>query len=179
LLHSRVCARSEEAEIPPEILAAVSAGDVELTTKLLASAPESMSKAQKKKLQKNAEIAAKKIAKGGAAAPSPKPATADASSAGAAPAKEAAPAKAAAKVEKAKPPPPVPTGSDEGVAGANELELVTALLATAESLGLAEDALAKLRGNQAMLALSLSPYVCALRNEAYATGFNAHGSRAS
>ena len=58
-------------------------------------------------------------------------------------------------------------------------QLVTALLASAEALGLADDAVAKLRDNTAVLALSISPHVGALRNAAYSSGFTAHGSRAA
>ena len=158
--------------MPPEIQAAVDAGNVEETTKLLATAPESMSKALKKKLLKNAEIAAKKLAKGGVPA-APKPAAA---AKGAAPATDAKPAAAS----KAAPAPVAAVQrSDQGIAGSDELELVTALLASAEALGLADDAVAKLRDNTAALALSISPHVGALRNAAYSSGFTAHGSRAA
>ena len=165
------------AELPPELVAAIDAGNVEEVTKLLAAAPETMSKAQKKKAQKNAEINAKKIAKGGVAAvttkmaaastASPPPVAASSATAPAAAAKK--PAAAAA---------PVPTGAGMGVvAGAAELELVEAMLACAGTLALPADALAQLRDNAGTLALSIAPLVNAQRNDAYAMGFGAHGSR--
>ena len=160
------CARSEETTpIPPELQTAVDTGNVDQVTSLLAAAaPETYSKSLKKKLLKNAEIAAKKLAKSGAAAAKPPAATK----------KAAAPAESAA----AKPRPAVQQSSG-GVAGDIETELVAAMLACAESLSLSDDAVAKLRGNTAALALSLAPQVSAMRNEAYALGFNAHGSRAA
>ena len=172
------CARSEETTpIPPELQTAVDAGNVDQVTSLLAAAPpETYSKSLKKKLLKNAEIAAKKLAKGGAAAAPPPAAAAGAAAAKppAATKKAAAPAESAA----AKPRPAVQQSSG-GVAGDIETELVAAMLACAESLSLSDDAVAKLRGNTAALALSLAPQVSAMRNEAYALGFNAHGSRAA
>ena len=173
------CARSEEAvAIPPELQAAVDAGNVDQVTSLLAAAPpESFSKSLKKKLLKNAEIAAKKLAKGGAAA-TPPPAAAAGAAAATPPA--AAQKKAAAPAESASLAPRPPTQqSSGGVAGEIETELVAAMLACAESLALPEGAVAKLRGHTAALALSLAPQVSAMRNEAYALGFNAHGSRAA
>ena len=162
---SRVCSEEAEKVVPAEILAAVEAGDVDLTAKLLAALPaDAISKAQKKKMEKNAQIQQKKLAKGGGAAPA-KPADA-------AP-KAAKAEKAAAKVATPAAPPP----SKEGIAGATELELVNAMLERAALLALPDDAVAKLRENAAALALSISPGVTALRNEAYATGFTAHGSR--
>ena len=166
------CVRSEEAApVPPEILAAVEAGNVEEVSKLLAKAPESMSKNEKKKLEKTAQINAKKLAKGGAVKPAAeKPAAAG----GAAP---ASPPTAPMKAMSIKPTGPPPVSSEEGVAGAAEMELVAAMLGRAESLSLPAEALATLRENMAALALAVSPAVNALRNDAYTTGFTAHGSR--
>lgn len=167
---------ADEAAVPPEIQAAVDAGNVEETTKLLAAAPESMSKALKKKLLKNAEIAAKKAAKGGATAPAA-PAAGKPAAAGAAAATSPAPAGKKAVAAAAKPP-PAPS-SDLGVAGAKELELVAAMLSCAEHLNLPDGALANLQENSTALALALSPHVAAMRNQAYSAGFTAHGSRAA
>jgi hypothetical protein len=162
--------RRAEAEaqvpIPADIQAAIDAGNVDEVTKLVASTPAELSKAQKKKCIKNAEIAAKKLAKGGGAAP-PKPAG-------------DAPPKAAKAKPGAAPPaptaaglPPVPTGGGQGLAGASEGELVAALLAHIEGLGLSADAVATLRANEAELASALSPIVAAQRNAAYTAGFGA------
>ena len=71
----------------------------------------------------------------------------------------------------------VEAADDGGLDAATELELVNAMLERAALLALPDDAVAKLRENAAALALSISPGVTALRNEAYATGFTAHGSR--
>ena len=154
--------------MPAEILASVEAGDVELTTKLIAALPaDTISKAQKKKLEKNAQIQQKKLAKGGGAAAAPaKPDAAPKAG------KEAK--AAAAKAPAAAPPPSSAAG---GVAGAAELEIISAMLDCAASLALPDEAVAKLRENATVLALSIAPGVSSLRNEAYATGFTAHGSR--
>ena len=162
------CARRAEegaANVPPEIQAAVDAGNVEAVTKLLESAPADMSKALKKKLLKNADIMAKKIAKGGGSAPPSKPQGKPAASGEAPPKGSTMPTA---------PPPPAPTGTGEGVVGAAEMGIVADLMQTIESLGLSEDAMAKLRANQASLGLAISPQVSALRNHAYTAGFTAH-----
>lgn len=143
---------------------------------MLEKVPDTWSKALKKKLQKEAQIAAKKIAKGGAP-PAAKPAgeakTAAKPEAAATEKKKPAPAVAAAA-------PAVPTGSGptQGVVGSSEGAIVAQLLACAESLALPADAIATLRANEATLAIAIQPRVNALRNEAYALGFSSHGNRA-
>jgi hypothetical protein len=149
--------------VPPEIQAAVDAGNVEETTKLLAKAPEDMSKSLKKKLLKNAEIAAKKLAKGGGAAAAPSKPAADAGKAA-----KQTPAAAAPT-----PPPAAPTGSSEGVVGDAERELVAELLACIEGLALPAEAMAKLRAHESDLGLAITPQLNAMRNLAYTAGFAA------
>ena len=58
-------AHREEATpaIPPELQAAIDAGKEDEVKDMLAKVPETWSKSLKKKLQKDAQIAAKKIAK--------------------------------------------------------------------------------------------------------------------
>ena len=157
-------------EVPPEVLAAVAAGKEEEVKLLLEKAPEGMSKSTKKKLIKTAFENAKKLAKGGAvAAPKPPPASA--------PNKPTTPAAAAtAKKPAAAAPPAAPARTGAG-AGSAERELVADLLACIETLALPADALASLRANEETLALSLAKTVNGLRNDAYTSGFLAHGSR--
>ena len=52
----------KEVEIPAELQAAVDGGNVELVKEMLKTPPEGMSKSLVKKLIKNSEIAAKKLA---------------------------------------------------------------------------------------------------------------------
>ena len=166
--------RSEPASatIPANLQAASDGGDVDKVTELLAAlnkdSPEhGLSKSQQKKLLKDAQIAQKKLAKGGGAAPKPQ-----AAAGGGAAAASAQPPPAPTPSVPA-PPPPAPTGSGEGLAGADERELVMELLAAIEGLGLPADAMAKLRSHEAHLASALSPSVSAMRNAAYTAGFGA------
>jgi hypothetical protein len=162
--------REETPTIPPELQAAIDAGKEDEVKDMLAKVPDTWSKSLKKKLQKDAQIAAKKIAKGGA--PAKKPAEGSAATGAAAPASKPAAAGAPGKATAAA---AVPTGgrvsSAEGVVGASERTLVSELLACAESLGLSGDAMTKLREGEAALALSIAPTVNALRNEAYTLGY--------
>ena len=123
---------------------------------------ENVSKSVQKKLIKNAENSAKKLAKGGPAAP-PKPAEGKAAKAGG---NSGAPSLPTA-------PPATPTGAAtrSGVAGAAEEALVHEFLACVETLSLPADAIATLQSNRDALALALAPQVSALRNSAYAAGF--------
>ena len=163
--------REETPTIPPELQAAIDAGKEDEVKDMLAKVPDTWSKSLKKKLQKDAQITAKKIAKGGA--PAKKPAEGGAATgAAAAPASKPAAAGAPGKATAAA---AVPTGgrvsSAGGVVGASERTLVSELLACAESLGLSGDAMAKLREGEAALALSIAPTVNAQRNEAYTLGY--------
>lgn len=159
--------RSEEPpQIPPELQAAIDNGQEEEVKKLLDKAPDTWSKSLKKKLLKDVQIIAKKIAKGGAPPP-PKPAAAGSAPPGASKG-AAAPASAAPKIAA-----PTGAGTAEGVVGSAEAVLVADLVACASSLGLSEDSIAKLRASEAALALSIAPRVNALRNEAYSRGFMA------
>mmetsp|Transcript_7841 Transcript_7841/g.15972 ORF Transcript_7841/g.15972 Transcript_7841/m.15972 type:complete len:160 (-) Transcript_7841:224-703(-) len=148
--------------VPAEIQAAVDAGQVDEVKRLLTEVKtEDFSKSLQKKLIKNAEIAAKKLAKGGTAA-------------AAAPTwGKAAKAKGESSMPAA--PPPVPTGASagSGITGATEQALVDDLLACVESLSLPADAVATLQSHREALALALAPQVSALRNSAYAAGFTA------
>lgn len=152
--------------VPAEIQTAIDAGQVEEVRKLLADVKiEGMSKSLQKKLLKNAEIAAKKLAKGGpAAAPAPKQGDAG----------KAAQKAVGSQQLPAAPPPavPVPTGGGSGTVGANEAALVEEFLACAAALSLPAEAVAQLQAHKATLATAISPQVAALRNKAYAAGFS-------
>ena len=158
--------------MPPEIQAAADAGDLDAVTKLLISAPADMSKSTKKKLLKQAEIMAKKLAKGGAA-PKPRP-----TGAPAAPKKVAAAAAAAAAAA----PTPTPTGSAApqssagGVVGDAERAIVEDVLACLEGLAVPADTLELLKSHRAAIGLAIRPGVNASRNEAYTSGFGAAAS---
>ena len=144
--------------------AAVDAGKVEEVTKLVAGPTcEALSKAQKKKMIKQAEITQKKLQKGGgaAAAAAPKPAKAAGKAAPAGAAPTPTPALAA-----------VPPSSGT-TAGASERALTAELLACVDALGLPADAAAALRAHEATLAAAIAPHVAAMRNAAYAQGFAA------
>ena len=151
----------ESVEIPADIQAAVDAGQVEEVNRLLTSTPVELSKSLKKKLIKNAEIAAKKLAKGPA------------------PVAPQAKGKVATADDDEKPsgarvptvPPSVP--ASEGVIGAAEGAIVNELLAAIESFGLPRDAMATLREKETALGLAIAPQVSAMRNAAYAAGFSA------
>lgn len=156
-----------QAVVSPEIEAAVAAGDVEGVKKLLAAAPE-LSKSQIKKLNKNAEIAAKKLTKGGGAAAA-KPAAAKRdhhapSDKGGEAAKSGGAAAAAATASAA-------TGGN--VVKASEAALITDLLACIATLELPADAMAKLRSNEAALAGAMKARLGAMQNAAYSAGFAA------
>jgi hypothetical protein len=153
------------------VKAAVSSGNKDEVTRLLQDKGcDGLSKSLKKKLIKDAEINAKKIAKGGG---------------GGAPAQQTAPS--AEKVNKkgkvaVGPPasaPIAPAASSGGPTGAAERALVTDLLGCIESLALPEGAMAALRANEAALASSIAPQVATLRNQAYSAGFVAVGSRSA
>ncbi len=150
----------ESVPIPADIQAAVDAGKIDELNKLLGAAPAEMSKSLKKKLIKNAEIAAKKLAKGPAPAAPPK-----------APATEKLAKHTGDQVPTA--PPSVPTGSSDGVVGTAEGAIVAELLAAIESLGLPADTVATLRENETALGQAIAPQVSAMRNTAYAAGFSA------
>ena len=159
---------SEEAAptIPPELQAAIDGGKEDEVKELIAKLPDTFSKSLKKKLQKDAQIAAKKIAKGGAppaAKPVPPSAPAAAGKTAAAPQGKVAAKPAAAAAAQ-----PTGASTNEGVVGAAQATLVADLIACAETLGID---VAKLRENEATLALALTPTVNALRNEAYTLGF--------
>ncbi len=143
--------------------AAVDAGKVEEVTKLVAGPTcEALSKAQKKKMIKQAENTQKKLQKGGgAAAAAPKPAKAAGKAAPAGAAPTPTPALAA-----------VPPSSGT-TAGASERVLTAELLACVDALGLPADAAAALRAHEATLAAAIAPHVAAMRNAAYAQGFAA------
>ena len=145
------------------MLAAVDAGKVEEVTKLVAGPTcEALSKAQKKKMIKQAEITQKKLQKGGgAAAAAPKPAKAAGKAAPAGAAPTPTPALAA-----------VPPSSGT-TAGASERAITAELLACVDALGLPADAAAALRAHEATLAAAIAPHVAAMRNAAYAQGFAA------
>jgi len=129
-------------------------------TELVKSA-EGLSKSLQKKCIKNAEIAAKKLAKGGSAtAPAVK--TWEKKSVGGGGAADA-------KGPTAPPPPPAPTGA--GVVGSAEREVIGDLLAAIESMGLPSEAMATLRENEAVLGQAITPQMNALRNASYASGF--------
>ena len=133
------------------------------------AAAAGFSKSLKKKLLKDAQIAAKKAAKGGGAAPA----------APAAPAAKEKPSKPASPDKKATAPPaPVPTGSGVGIAGRAERDIVADLLASIEALKLPAEALSILKANEDALAKALQPTVNGLRNDAYAAGFGAHAHMA-
>ena len=151
--------------MPPELQAAVDAGNADEVKKLAATVPN-LSKAQQKKLIKQADITAKKLAKGGSAAASAKPAAAKPAAAAAKPA-AAKPAAAAAAAA----PPPLPTGG--GVASASERALVSDMLAAIAALELPADAMATLRSHEAELAAAIAPRLNALQNANYASGFAA------
>jgi hypothetical protein len=151
----------DSVEIPADIQAAVDAGQVEEVNRLLTSTPVELSKSLKKKLIKNAEIAAKKLAKGPApVAPQAKGKVATADD-------DEKPAGARVPTV----PPSVPTGASEGVIGAAEGAIVNELLAAIESFGLPSDAMATLREKETALGLAIAPQVSAMRNAAYAAGF--------
>ena len=153
----------ESVEIPADIQAAVDAGQVEEVNRLLTSTSVELSKSLKKKLIKNAEIAAKKLAKG----PTPVAPQAKVKVATADDDEKAADARVPTV------PPSVPTGASEGVIGAAEGAIVNELLAAIESLGLPRDAMATLREKETALGLAIAPQVSAMRNAAYAAGFSA------
>ena len=138
------------------------AGDVGKVTTLLETAPADISKSLKKKLIKNAEIAAKKAAKGTPPAQPVKTAT-----------EKTKPAAAAAAEMPPTAPPATPTGSSDGVVGTAESAIVGELLQAIEALGIPDETMAKLRQNQAALGLSIAPQVSSLRNATYAEGFDA------
>ena len=161
------CAYRRAEEVPADIQAAIDAGDVEMTTKLLTSAPESTSKSLKKKLIKNAEITAKKLASG---KKPPASSTAALAVSTDVPTTSQTPR---AKLPAMLPPPPIPSGSDGGMVGSMESELITDLLACIDFLGLPDDAVSTLHAHKATLAMALQPRVNAIRNDAYTAGFGA------
>ena len=124
-----------------------------------------MSKSLQKKLIKDAQIAQKKLAKGGGAA------AANTQSSGAQRSTESTKATKGASLPS--PPLPAPTGSSEGIAGSNENELVSDFIAALEALGVAQDAVNAVRAHQGALAVAISPSVNAMRNDAYTAGFGA------
>ena len=153
--------------MPADIQAAIDAGDVQMTTKLLSSALESMSKSLKKKLIKNAEITAKKLASG---KKPPANSTAAPAVSTDVPTTSQTPR---AKLPCTLPPPPIPSSSAGGAVGSMESILITDLLACIDSLDLPDDAVSKLRAHEATLAMALQPRVNAIRNAAYTAGFSA------
>ena len=132
-------------------------GKKEEVEELLKTAPEAMSKAQKKKLLKQAEINLKKLEKQSnakpAAAPSAKKSAAAEKAASSAPAAAAAPS--------------------SGVAGKAETAIVDLLLARMQAMGLPAEALDLCRERRGDLSVAIVPALNALRNDAYTTGFNA------
>lgn len=145
--------------MPPELQAAVDAGQKEVVEELLKSAPEGMSKTQMKKLLKNAEINLKKLEKQAAkgSKPAPQPS-----------AKKIAAAADVAAAATA-PPPVAPSG---GVVSKAEAAIVELLLERMQRMGLS-DAVSACRERQGDLSLAVAPALNALRNEAYTAGFNA------
>ena len=159
---ARSCCR-DEYTVPPNIQAAVDSGDVEEAKRLLTPMPEGMSKAMHKKLIKNAEIAAKRVAKGKSAqsqGPAVSKCAVNAAKASAAPGAGAAAA-------------PAPPSAAGMVAGADEQAVVAGILTAIESLALPEETLCVLREQQAALCNAIAPQINTLRNNAYTDGFTA------
>ena len=149
--------------IPEELQAAVDAGEEEKVKQYLADEkahPElaNFSKSLKKKLLKDVQIAAKKIAKGGAPKPAAKPNSPPATGK---PSAEAKPSAA----------PAAPAGSGVGAAGAIESRLVADFLAAIDTLSLSPETVAALKAKETAIAKAMQPAVNALRNEAYTAGF--------
>jgi len=147
----------DEYVTPPEVVAAIEAGDAEQVKALLTPAPEGLSKSVLKKLVKQAEINKKKLDQGKAVVAPQAPAAAK-------PAPSPPPAAAT---------PPVAAA---GGGSADNESLVAALLAQIETLGLPADAMATLQQQRTALADAIAPHVNAMRNRHYVQGFNAHES---
>ena len=147
----------DEYVAPPEVVAAIEAGDAEQVKALLTPAPEGLSKSVLKKLVKQAEINKKKLDQGKAVVAPQAPEAAK-------PAPSPPPAAAT---------PPVAAA---GGGSADNESLVAALLAQIETLGLPADAMATLQQQRTALADAIAPHVNAMRNRHYVQGFNAHES---
>ena len=158
----------EPFPVPDDVQRAIDEGLKDEVEKLLATPPEGMSKALKKKLIKQAEINAKKLEKsaGKPAVAAPPPSAKKAAAAAAA---AAAPGAAAASQLPAAPPP----ASSAMPVGASERAIVELLLERMQTLGLPAEAINSCREHQAALGLAIAPQLNTLRNEAYVTGFNA------
>lgn len=147
----------DEYVAPPEVVAAIEAGDAEQVKALLTPAPEGLSKSVLKKLVKQAEINKKKLDQGKAVVAPQAPAAAK-------PAPSPPPAAAT--------PPAAAAG---GGSADDESSLVAALLAQIETLGLPADTMATLQQQRTALADAIAPHVNAMRNRHYVQGFNARG----
>lgn len=157
-------------EIPAELQAAVDGGNVELVKEMLKTPPEGMSKSLVKKLIKNSEIAAKKLAT--AAAKGTRPATAPTPAAPKAKATPAGTGSSAAAAGAAAPPAAtISTGHTTA-----EDVIVADLLACLKALDVPEGVLASIEAQRASLRGAIAPRVTALRNSAYAQGFSAKAS---
>lgn len=146
--------------VPQPVQEAVDAGNPEEVTRLLTPLPDGMSKSGQKKLIKQAQIVAKRLAQGKSAQPSVQAAASKKSE------KPAA--------EAAAPAPPVSAAAGAGVvAGADEQAVIGDILAAMESLALPEETLRVLSEQRAALCHAIAPQINAMRNSAYAEGFTA------
>ena len=165
-----VRAEEKEVEIPAELQVAVDGGNVELVKEMLKTPPEGMSKSLVKKLIKNSEIAAKKLAT--AAAKGTRPATAPTPAAPKAKATPAGTGSSAAAAGAAAPPAAtISTGHTTA-----EDVIVADLLACLKALDVPEGVLASIEAQRGSLRGAIAPRVTALRNSAYAQGFSAKAS---
>lgn len=159
----------KEVEIPAELQAAVDGGNVELVKEMLKTPPEGMSKSLVKKLIKNSEIAAKKLA---TAAAKGRPATAPTPAAPKAKATPAGTGSSAAAAGAAAPP---AAAISTGHTTAEDV-IVADLLACLKALEVPEGVLASIEAQRGSLRGAIAPRVTALRNSAYAQGFSAKAS---
>ena len=159
----------KEVEIPAELQAAVDGGNVELVKEMLKTPPEGMSKSLVKKLIKNSEIAAKKLA---TTAAKGRPATAPTPAAPKAKATPAGTGSSAAAAGAAAPP---AAAISTGHTTAEDV-IVADLLACLKALEVPEGVLASIEAQRGSLRGAIAPRVTALRNSAYAQGFSAKAS---
>ena len=149
--------------MPAEVQSAIDAGDADRVTALLTPMPEGMSKSMMKKLVKQAQIAAKRLAQGKSAQAAALP------PAGGKPKGEA---KGGSKGESG-PPAAALKPAAGTVAGVEEQAIVADLLAAVGGLALPEEAQRALQDQRAALCSAIAPRVNAIRNDAYAQGFTA------